>query len=261
MAKKTTPKKSGPTPAQRKTRMANKLGYGDQADPVAAMKAATRQYGLVGGGPGQFKRPDATFVERQMVANGWGMGQTADTPVNIGGMRVYTGPSGLTFTGERSDAAKRNPGGAYNAGKGSQTAYKAAGLNAKGGGAKGKAKGKPTSGGSTPKTDVPDSGFAAGADSTYTDKPYAEADTTTTGMTRAQGKAYAASRGSMAGSLQGQTGSPTEDSAVVGEGQGAAGGGKGKGKTKTRKTNKRGNTVVRTRKNGKVVSKRTIKKK
>ena len=258
MPKKTPPKKSGPTPAQRKTRMATKLGYGGD---VGAMKAVTRQYGLVKQADGSWGRPDAAFLERQMVANGWGMGQTADTPVNIGGMRVYTGPSGLQFTGERSDSAKRNPGSAYTAS--GQTAYKAAGLNAKGGGAKGKGKGKgkPTSGGSVPKTDVPDSGFASGADSTYTDKPYAEADTTTTGMTRAQGKAYAASRGSMAGSLQGQTGSPTEDSAVVGEGQGAAGGGKGKGKTKTRKTNKRGNTVVRTRKNGKVVSKRVIKKK
>lgn len=188
-AKKAAAKR--PTLAARKTKRATKLGYGGD---VGAMKAVTRQYGLVKDEAGTFRPPSADFLESQLAAQGYGKGQTVANPINIGGMRVLSGAGQLIFTGERSDAAKRNPGAAY--GAEGQVRYSKSK-------AKGKRKGRPE-----------EKGFATGGELAAADQayePYAEADTTTTGMARAQGKAYAASRAGYGGSREGQTSSPTTE--------------------------------------------------
>jgi hypothetical protein len=95
----------------RKTAAAKKAGF----ESTAAQHSVVAQYGLVKNEQGKWVKPDAAFLERQMAANGWGVGQTGVTPVAIGGARWLTGAGALTFTGERSDSAKRNPGAAYGA--------------------------------------------------------------------------------------------------------------------------------------------------
>jgi hypothetical protein len=204
----------GKTPAQRRTAKATKLGYGGD---VGAMKATTRQYGLVKNAEGNFVRPDAAFLDRQMAASGW-LNQPVQTPVNIGGMRFNVGEGVATPTGMRSDAAKQNPGGSYLDPSGK---YIAAGVNAKGGhdkhmtaaerangrGGKGKPKGKPR--GHKPKSGGVGDGPTADEKKAV---GYAEADTTTTSMLRAQGKAYAAGRSGASGSRRGQDSAPVEES-------------------------------------------------
>ena len=114
------PKPKGKTPpkmtlAAKKTARAQKAGYTGKT-AGKAQGSVTKQYGLVKNAAGAWVKPDAAFLERQMVANGWGVGQTGVTPVNIGGERWLTGQGQLTYTGERSDAAKRKPGKPYSGG-------------------------------------------------------------------------------------------------------------------------------------------------
>lgn len=109
--------------AARKTPNPKKPGTKGKAPAkqgVTARKAITRQYGLVKDASGAWVKPDMAFLERQLASQGWGKGQTGTTPVAIGGMRFLTGQGKLTYTGERSDSAKRNPGKAWsgNAGNG-----------------------------------------------------------------------------------------------------------------------------------------------
>ena len=126
---KTPPKKT--TLKEKKTARAKKAGYTGKT-ATAAQTSVTKQYGLVKNAAGKWVRPDAAFLERQMVANGWGAGQTSVTPVAIGGERWLTGQGQLTYTGKRSDSAKRNPGAAYQPGPGISAAQGLAGTSASG---------------------------------------------------------------------------------------------------------------------------------
>ena len=102
----TTPSKPSPQgPAARNATKAKKLGY----DSVAAMKSVQKFYNTKQSNV----TPSIKQLEATMVANGWGKGQTGTTPVMIGGMRWLSGQGQLTFTGDRSDSARRNPGAAY----------------------------------------------------------------------------------------------------------------------------------------------------
>lgn len=107
---KTPPKKT--TLKAKKATAAKAAGYTGKT-ATEAQKSVTVQYGLVKDASGNWVKPDAAFLERQMVANGWGAGQTGVTPVSIGGQRWLTGQGQLTYTGERSDAAKHDPGKAW----------------------------------------------------------------------------------------------------------------------------------------------------
>lgn len=112
-ARKTPPpRKPGTTPAkpvaQAKAAQAKKLGY----TSVEAMQSVAR---WAKAGKSNVI-PHAAMVAKIAEENGWSMAQQAlgaDTPVNIGGYRWMLGKSGYTFTGERSDAAKRKPGAAW----------------------------------------------------------------------------------------------------------------------------------------------------
>ncbi len=107
---KTPPKKT--TLKEKKTARAEKAGYTGKT-AAAAQTSVTKQYGLVKNAAGKWVKPSLGFLENQMVASGWGKGQTGLTPVAIGGERWLTGQGQLTYTGDRSDAAKRKPGKAY----------------------------------------------------------------------------------------------------------------------------------------------------
>lgn len=226
-AKAPAKSKAAPTRRERATAQATKLGYGGD---VAAMKAVSRQYGLVNGGSG-YKRMSAAEFQRNMDANGWTESQPVANPVNIGGMRVMVGAGKAVFTGMRSDSAKRGPGGSYldPSGEYSAAGYKASGAKGKKGGkGKGKGGGKGGGKGNGPagtSAVVPEA-FGGPDPEAYT--PYAEADTSTTSYLAAQGKAYGKGKGE---GLMGQTSSPPEgESAVVEDAASGGGGRSGRGK-------------------------------
>lgn len=225
---KTPPKKDTPKRPVRaaKAAAAKAAGYGGGAMGIGAQKAATKQYGLVKNAEGDWVKPDMGFLQRQMTANGWygtipgsqtarnpeGVTQAGTTPVNIGGMKFMVGPDGVIPTGEWAEGNKQ-------------------GVKAGTSFLKGKGKGGGKGGGRTPKHQGPlGSGFGGaetspppfGGPDAEAYSPYAEADTTTTNMTRAQGKAYG--RGTGTG-LYGQTEAPpAETSSVTGEtGEGGSG--------------------------------------
>ena len=216
---KRAPAKAAPTRREKKTALATKKGY----DSVEAMTSVTRQYGLVKNEAGKYVRPDMDFLTRQMEANGWGpefqknSQNEQGTPINIGGARWYSGKNGVVFSGERSDAAKNNPGAAYDSA--SQSPYTVGKGKAKG---KGKGK-KPRKGENEPQSAGGYSGEFSEAATAAADelKPYAEADVGTTSMLRAQGKAYAASRQGMGGTRRGSESTPEDD--ITTEEEGTAG--------------------------------------
>ena len=111
-----------PNPRKSTTKPKSQLGKpaASKSKTPTAKQAITKQYGLVENAEGKLVKPNMAFLERQLAAQGWGKGQTGVTPVMIGGMRFLTGMGKLTYTGERSDAAKRNPGAPWagNAGAG-----------------------------------------------------------------------------------------------------------------------------------------------
>lgn len=237
------PAKKTPTLRQKKVTRAKAAGYtGAKGSSAAAAQASvTRQYGLVKNEAGKWVQPDKAFLVRQMEAAGYGpefqaSALNAGTPLNIGGARWISGKEGVNFTGERSDAAKRNPGAAY--GAENQVAYTLGSGRGKSG-SKGGGKGKPKGRGKGGNKGRPEEkGFGPGGETAAGDQmysPYAEADTTTTGMSRAQGKAYAASRAGMGGAREGQTyareKSPAEESQA-----GAKKKGKGPKKAKPRRS-------------------------
>ncbi len=194
----------------RKTARAQKAGY-EGPTAAAAQSSVTKQYGMVKDAEGNWTKPSAAFLESQLSSQGLNQGQ----PVAIGGARWMDQAGALTFTGERSDSAKRNPGAA--AGAEGQTAYeinsgtlKKTGRNTTRKRTTGRVLGGRRIGVGAPEvplTDMP-----------TTEPVYAEADITTTGYGAAQGKAYGKGKGS---STRGATGGGgTKESATEAAGTG-----------------------------------------
>jgi hypothetical protein len=213
-APKTTPKRVERPKAAKAAKSATARGFAS----VDAMKSAQRGMGLIQQADGSYKKVTQADVQGMADRLGQGADQTAATPYNVGGARWMFGQGGAVFTGQRSDAAARNPGAAYNAPESEQTPYLT------GEKAHAKARGQGAQLGGT----------AVGAGRTLADAPYAEADVATTSYLRAQGKAYAQGKVGGGAYSAGGTGTPDE-SAVVEDA--AGGGGAKKKKTKKQKAN------------------------
>ena len=204
--------KQGPTRVQKKTKAATKAGFGD----VGAYTAAKRQYGV---------GITSDILSATMASQGLNQGQ----PVNIGGARFYFNGDEVQYTGERSDAAKRNPGAAYDAGAAAQTAYRAGSL---------KDHGKSTQG--VTNASIASSAAGAASEAAKAAAIYAEGDISRTGTSAAQGKAWEAIFGTDAGTVLGATSVPSVAQESAGEEGGGAGkprkgkGKKGKGRRSTK---------------------------
>ena len=208
--------KQGPTRVQKKTKAATKAGF----ESVDAWTSAKRQYGV---GITQ------DILANTMASQGLNQGQ----PVNIGGARWYFNGNEATYTGERSDSAKRNPGAAYNAGDAEQTAYRTGSLKDHG-----------TSTAGVTNASIASSANGAASQLTAADAAakaasiYAEGDISRTGTAASQGKAWEAIFGTDAGTVLGATSVPSVAQESAGEaegGTGGGGGGKHPGKKLTRK--------------------------
>jgi len=204
-----------------------------------ALKSVRNVYGMVENksGVGWHKIQNAAGFLENLLSNPaspafrpTNASSTGSTPLAIGGARWYfdNATGKMTFSGQASDVPFGNlpVGNAYNAV--TQVPY---GTGAGGGGGRpGRKPGgrKPKPGGrkksGTPK-------MAAGV--LTKSSPYAEADISTTGYIRAQGKAYAAGRGGGA-SLAGTTGKAGEKKPAKKKPGGAGGGRKRKGLLKVR---------------------------
>lgn len=234
------------------------MGYFTGGTPTAVPKSTKRdirQYA---------KQPGHTAAGTYIMPNRSGQFEIGpDGKLVKGSVEAYR-PAKGKVVGPEKGAAK---GGAKAQGKGARSAKLTSGAKKKSspGGRKvtaaerkriqaqkakqrGKGKGKGGGGG----------GGAAEESAEALAAPYAEADTTTTSMLRAQGKAYASSREGYGNSRRGQESAGETGAEETEESKRQR---RRNRRKKTVKKNKRGNYVTRVRKGGKVVSKRTTKRK
>ena len=235
------------------------MGYFTGGTPTAVPKATKRdirQYA---------KQPGHTSAGTYIMPNRSGQFEIGpDGKLVKGSVEAYRSAKGKVV-GPEKGAAK---GGAKAQGKGARSAKLTSGAKKKSspGGRKvtaaerkriqaakakqrGRGKGKGGGGGG---------GGAAEESAEALAAPYAEADTTTTSMLRAQGKAYASSREGYGNSRRGQESAGETGAEETEESKRQR---RRNRRKKTVKKNKRGNYVTRVRKGGKVVSKRTTKRK